>query len=324
MSGTGKSAALAELARRGHRVVDTDYDGWTESAPTADGARVEQLWREERIDALLSGHDEGALFVSGCVRNQVRFYPRFDAVVLLTAPADVILARVAARDSNDYGKTAAERDLIADDLANVEPLLRAGATAEIDTRAPLEDVVDALERIAARVGRVPIELTQGDITQVEADAIVNAANSSLLGGGGVDGAIHRAGGPAILEESRRLGGCETGDAKATTAGNLPARMVIHAVGPVWQGGEQGEDDLLASAHRRSLEVAAEAGARTVAFPAISTGVYRFPVDRAARIAIGTTADYLAGNPELERVTFVLFSDDHLRAFEQALEELTPP
>jgi O-acetyl-ADP-ribose deacetylase len=169
-----------------------------------------------------------------------------------------------------------------------------------------------------------IELRRGDITKVEADAIVNAANSSLLGGGGVDGAIHRAGGPAILEESRRLRGCETGDAKATTAGDLPARMVIHAVGPVWQGGDEGEDELLASAHRRSLEVASEAGARTVAFPAISTGVYRFPVDRAARIAIGTTEDYLAANPELERVTFVLFSDDHLRAFEQALEAITPP
>jgi len=168
-----------------------------------------------------------------------------------------------------------------------------------------------------------IGLTQGDITQVEADAIVNAANSSLLGGGGVDGAIHRAGGPAILEESRRLGGCETGDAKATTAGALPARMVIHAVGPVWQGGDQGEDELLASAHRRSLEVASERGARTVAFPAISTGVYRFPVERAARIAIRTTADFLASNPELQHVTFVLFSDDHLRAFEGALAELTP-
>ena len=324
MSGTGKSAALAELARRRHRVVDTDYREWTEEVPSADGGRAERLWREDWINSLLSGHDDGALFVSGCVPNQGKFYPRFDAVVLLSAPADVILARVAARETNDYGKTAAQRELIAEDLANVEPLLRAGATAEIDTQAPLEDVVDALERIAGSVGRLRIELTLGDITQVEADAIVNAANSSLLGGGGVDGAIHRAGGSAILEESRRLGGCETGDAKATTAGDLAARVVIHAVGPVWQGGKQGEDELLASAHRRSLEVASEVGARTVAFPAISTGVYRFPVDRAARIAIGTTADYLAGNPELERVTFVLFSDDHLRAFERALEELTPP
>jgi O-acetyl-ADP-ribose deacetylase (regulator of RNase III) len=169
-----------------------------------------------------------------------------------------------------------------------------------------------------------IELRKGDITKVPADAIVNAANSSLLGGGGVDGAIHRAGGPAILEESRSLGGCETGDAKATTAGDLPARIVIHAVGPVWQGGGQGEDELLASAYRRSLEVASERGARTIAFPAISTGVYRFPVDRAAQIAIGATADYLASNPDVDCVTFVLFSDDHLVAFERALEEVTPP
>jgi O-acetyl-ADP-ribose deacetylase len=169
-----------------------------------------------------------------------------------------------------------------------------------------------------------IELTQGDITKVSVDAIVNAANSSLLGGGGVDGAIHRAGGPSILEECKRLGGCETGDAKATTAGDLPANMVIHAVGPVWHGGGEGEDDLLASAHRRSLEVASEAEARTVAFPAISTGVYRFPVDRAARIALGTTASYLDSHPEIERVAFVLFSDDHLAEFQQALDELTPP
>jgi O-acetyl-ADP-ribose deacetylase len=173
-------------------------------------------------------------------------------------------------------------------------------------------------------GAERIELTQGDITKVEVDAIVNAANSSLLGGGGVDGAIHRGGGPAILDECRRLGGCDTGDAKATTAGDLPARWVIHTVGPVWQGGAQGEDELLESAHRRSLEVAGGLGARTVAFPAISTGVYRFPVDRAAEIALRTTAQFLDSNAQLERVTFVLFSDDHLRAFEQALDNLTPP
>jgi O-acetyl-ADP-ribose deacetylase len=162
-----------------------------------------------------------------------------------------------------------------------------------------------------------IQLRQGDITRVAADAIVNAANSSLLGGGGVDGAIHRAGGPAILEECRRLGGCDTGDAKATTAGDLPARWVIHTVGPVWNGGGEGEDELLASCHQRSLEVASDLGARTIAFPAISTGVYRFPVDRAAGIAIATTAEALEAHPGIE-VTFVLFSGEHLRAFEVAV------
>jgi len=147
MSGTGKSSALAELARRGHVVVDTDYGDWIESEPGS-----EPLWREDRIDALLAGHDDGVLFVGGCVANQGRFYERFDAVVLLSAPADVILERVAGRDTNDFGKSEAERARILGDLASVEPLLRRGATAEIDTRAPLGDVVDALERIAS--GRI--------------------------------------------------------------------------------------------------------------------------------------------------------------------------
>lgn len=148
MSGTGKSAALAELARRGHRVVDTDYGGYCEEAPSSDAAGWEQLWREDRIEALLDGYVDGVLFVSGCVSNQETFYPRFDAVVLLTAPANVILERVARRGSNAFGKRDAERNRILDDLAKVEPLLRAGATAEIDTRAPLDEVVDALESIA--------------------------------------------------------------------------------------------------------------------------------------------------------------------------------
>jgi O-acetyl-ADP-ribose deacetylase (regulator of RNase III) len=166
-----------------------------------------------------------------------------------------------------------------------------------------------------------IRLVEGDITAQRVDAIVNAANSSLLGGGGVDGAIHRAGGPAILEECRRLGGCETGDAKATGAGELPARYVIHTVGPVWRGGDHDEDGLLASCHRRSLQVAAELECRTVAFPAISTGVYGFPVARAARIAIGTAAEELDARPAIEQVTFVLFGRDAYAEFDAALREL---
>jgi dephospho-CoA kinase len=153
MSGTGKSAALAELARRGHRAVDTDDGGYTEEAKSADAGGVEQLWREDRIDALLDGCGDGVVFISGCVSNQGTFYPRFDAVVLLSAPADVILERVAHRETNQFGKDDAGRARILRDLAEVEPLLRAGATAEIDTRAPLEEVVVALERIARRVGR---------------------------------------------------------------------------------------------------------------------------------------------------------------------------
>jgi broad-specificity NMP kinase len=153
MSGTGKSAALAELARRGHQVVDTDYGEYSEEVPSSDAGGWEQLWREDRIEALLNGHDRGVLFISGSVSNQGKFYPRFDAVVLLTAPANVILERVASRESNAFGKRDAERDRILYDLATVEPLLRAGATAEIDTRAPLDEVVDGLESIADTVRR---------------------------------------------------------------------------------------------------------------------------------------------------------------------------
>jgi dephospho-CoA kinase len=148
MSGTGKSTALVELAHREHRVVDTDYGAFSEEVPPSDGREWEQLWREDRIDALLDQHDDGVLFISGCVSNQGKFYPRFDAVVLLSAPVDVILERVAVRKTNDFGKSDAERDRIVQDLTTFEPLLRATSTAEIDTRAPLHEVVDALERIA--------------------------------------------------------------------------------------------------------------------------------------------------------------------------------
>lgn len=166
-----------------------------------------------------------------------------------------------------------------------------------------------------------LEAVRGDITEQAVDAIVNAANESLLGGGGVDGAIHRAGGPAILAECRRLGGCATGDAKATTAGELPARHVIHTVGPVWRGGHEGEPELLASCHRRALEIAAELGCRSVAFPAISTGVYGFPVELAAPIAVAAVREGLRDPVELVR--FVLFSDGHLAAFRQSLLERGP-
>ncbi len=148
----------------------------------------------------------------------------------------------------------------------------------------------------------------GDLTQQDVDAIVNAANTSLLGGGGVDGAIHRAGGPEILAECRLLGGCDTGDAKATTAGRLPARWVVHAVGPVWRGGGEGEPELLASAYRRSLEVARELGARTIAFPAVSCGIYGYPPEQAAPVAVGAAREHADAFDEIRFV----FLDEALR------------
>jgi len=153
-----------------------------------------------------------------------------------------------------------------------------------------------------------ITLVQGDITEQQVDAIVNAANESLLGGGGVDGAIHRAGGPEILAEARTLGGCATGDAKPTTSGHLPARWVIHAVGPVWRGGGQREAEQLVSAHRRTLEVARDLGARTVAFPAISCGIYGYPPELAAPVAVSVLDEF---EQDFELVRFV-FLDEALR------------
>ena len=166
-----------------------------------------------------------------------------------------------------------------------------------------------------------IELVRGDITQQDTDAIVNAANRTLLGGGGVDGAIHRAGGPDILAECRRLGGCPTGDAKLTTGGRLKARYVIHTVGPVYRDGRRREAELLASAYRRSLEVASQHGVARVAFPSISTGAYGYPVRDAARVALRTAADYLAAHDDIELVRFVLFSAADLAAYEEAAAEI---
>ena len=170
----------------------------------------------------------------------------------------------------------------------------------------------ALDRLSVR---------QGDITTLALDAIVNAANTSLIGGGGVDGAIHRAAGPELVLECRQLNGCKTGDAKLTKGYDLPARFVIHTVGPVWNGGGAGEADLLASCYRRSLEIAVENGLATIAFPAISTGVYRFPPDQAADIAVGTTATFLAGTEVIREVVFCCFDGASQTRHERAIENL---
>jgi O-acetyl-ADP-ribose deacetylase (regulator of RNase III) len=165
-----------------------------------------------------------------------------------------------------------------------------------------------------------MEIAEGDITRLDVDAIVNAANTSLLGGGGVDGAIHRAAGPGLLEECRRVGHCPTGEARLTKGYRLKARHVIHAVGPVWGGGKKGDDGLLASAYRNSLEIAHRQALETIAFPAISTGAYAFPLARATKIAVSTVVDFLRGHELPKRVVFCCFGADVAETYRQVLAE----
>jgi O-acetyl-ADP-ribose deacetylase (regulator of RNase III) len=166
-----------------------------------------------------------------------------------------------------------------------------------------------------------VEITRGDLTACAVDAIVNAANESLLGGGGVDGAIHRAAGRGLLEECRKIGGCPTGEARITGGYDLKARHVIHTVGPIWRGGMQGEPGLLANCYRNSLALAAANGVRTIAFPSISTGAYGYPIDKACRIALGETLRFLESDETIEKVVFVCFSERDLKEYETAFEEV---
>jgi O-acetyl-ADP-ribose deacetylase (regulator of RNase III) len=178
--------------------------------------------------------------------------------------------------------------------------------------------------VARPVGSARLEVVVADITTLNVDAIVNAANTALLGGGGVDGAIHRAAGAELLAECRRLGGCETGGAKVTRAYRLPARHVIHAVGPVWYGGQADEDEALASCYTRAIELCQTHALKSVAFPAISTGVYGFPAARAARIAVLATAEMLKAAPVVSRVIFCCFSEDSARLHARAIAEVGSP
>lgn len=165
-----------------------------------------------------------------------------------------------------------------------------------------------------------IKIIKGDITKLKVDAIVNAANTSLLGGGGVDGAIHRAAGPNLLEYNSKLGGCETGDAKISPGFNLPAKYIIHTVGPVWSGGNNEEDELLASCYKNSLQLAVKNDIKTIAFPAISTGVYRFPLERATKIAIDTTRKFLSEHNQIDEIIFVCFDDKTYQTYKEYLSK----
>lgn len=166
-----------------------------------------------------------------------------------------------------------------------------------------------------------IEIFEGDITKIEVDAVVNAANTSLLGGGGVDGAIHRAAGPELLAETRKIGGCPTGEARVTKGYRLPAKWVIHTVGPIWSGGNRNEDEFLANCYKNSLKAATQIGAVTVAFPSISTGAYRFPLERAVDIALRETKSFLQTNQSIEKVIFVCFGSEVYKKYEEVLKEV---
>ena len=180
--------------------------------------------------------------------------------------------------------------------------------------------------VSITVNKTKLSLTVGDITKQKTDAIVNAANSSLMGGGGVDGAIHRAGGPKILEECMKIrekqGGCDTGEAVITTGGNLPAKYVIHTVGPIWEGGNRKEPELLANCYKNSLKLAVENGIKTVSFPSISTGAYGYPIDQAATVALKAVIDFLKKDDSLNEVIFVLFNDSIYKSYENVLKSIS--
>jgi len=175
-------------------------------------------------------------------------------------------------------------------------------------------------RVLQRTDMGTITVVEGDITKQQVDAIVNAANTTLLGGGGVDGAIHRAAGPQLVEECRALGGCPTGQARVTKGYKLHASRVIHTVGPVWQGGAQGEDELLADCYRNSLALAVQHDLKTIAFPSISTGAYRFPLERAARIAVRETRNFLAKDSKVAQVVFVCFGEEAFQLYQRIVNE----